>query len=126
MRAVLPQHSSLQFAFRVLDVGLMGRSPHTKAFGRHDLEIARSALQKVDVAHLTDRLCPSLSGGERQRVHLARVLTQIWESDGKAARYLLLDEPTSALNLSISTRHWRLRATWPTNRVSVSWWCCTT
>lgn len=101
VRAVLPQQSNLQFAFRVLDVVLMGRSPHSRtAFSKHDLEIARAALQRANVAHLEERLFPSLSGGERQRVQMARVLAQIWESDDDATRYLLLDEPTSALDLS--------------------------
>ena len=100
VRAVLPQHSSLQFAFRVIDVVMMGRSPHNSTFDRHDMEIAQAALKKADVSHLADRLFPGLSGGERQRVHMARVLAQIWDPNKDNARYLLLDEPTSALDLS--------------------------
>lgn len=99
VRAVLPQHSSLQFAFKVLDIVMMGRSPHSESYTRHDQSIARAALDKADVAHLAERLYPSLSGGERQRVHLARVLAQIWDQQGSTSRYLLLDEPTSALDL---------------------------
>ena len=42
-----------------------------------------------------------MSGGERQRVQLARVLAQIWEADdARSTRYLLLDEPTAALDLA--------------------------
>jgi iron complex transport system ATP-binding protein len=100
MRAVLPQNSSLQFAFRVVDVVLMGRSPHNPSlFTERDHAIATAAMQRADVSHLRDRLFPSLSGGERQRVHMARVLAQIWDNGDKTARYLLLDEPTSALDL---------------------------
>lgn len=101
LRGVLPQHSNLQFAFPVLDVVLMGRSPHSDTvFNSQDVDIARAALEQADAAHLADRLYPGLSGGERQRVHLARVLAQVWNASGETTRYLLLDEPTSALDLA--------------------------
>ena len=49
-----------------------------------------------------------MSGGERQRVHLARVLAQIAEPPPDArARYLLLDEPTS--NLDVKHQHLAMR-----------------
>lgn len=100
-RAVLPQHSTWQFVFRVLDVVLMGRSAHRKAaFTTDDMNIVRAVLTCTDVPHLEKRLFPSLSGGERQRVQLARVLAQIWDTDLESPRYLLLDEPTSSLDLS--------------------------
>ena len=41
----------------------------------------------------------TLSGGEQQRVHLARVLAQVWELKS-FPRYILLDEPTSSLDLA--------------------------
>src|SRR5690606_40573359 len=40
-----------------------------------------------------------LSGGEKQRVQLARVLVQIWEMR-PYPRYLLLDEPTSSMDIA--------------------------
>ena len=63
--------------------------------------IAAQALEATGVAHLALRNINTLSGGERARVHLARALAQLWEPrpDG-AARWLLLDEPTAALDLS--------------------------
>ena len=100
IRAVLPQDSSLSFPFTVLEVVLMGRAPHTNgAESEKDYEIARAALSKVDALDLEERIYPTLSGGERQRVHLARVLAQIWEQT-ENPRYLLLDEPTSNLDLT--------------------------
>lgn len=101
-RAVLPQSSRLNFPFRVHQVVMMGRSPHSGQGYEADHEIVQQALQLTDAAHLADRLFPTLSGGEKQRVQLARVLTQIWpkaDSD-TLPRYLLLDEPTSALDLA--------------------------
>lgn len=98
-RAVLPQSSSLAFAFTALEIVLMGRTPHIIGAERpQDAEIACEALEAAGVLHLQDRLYPTLSGGEQQRVHLARVLAQIWAGD--QPRYLLLDEPTNNLDLA--------------------------
>lgn len=93
--AVLPQSSTLGFAFRVEEVVAMGRLPH--ASGRvRDAEIVEQALQAADAGHLAGRSYLALSGGERQRVHLARVLAQLWP--GGHGQNLLLDEPTSMLD----------------------------
>ena len=93
--AVLPQASSLGFAFRVEEVVGMGRLPH--ATGRtRDAEIVGEALAAADAAQLSGRNYMELSGGERQRVHLARVLAQLWP--GGEGQVLLLDEPTSMLD----------------------------
>ena len=75
--AVLPQTSTLDFAFRVEEVVGMGRQPHQTGRTR-DTEIIHEALQAADVEHLAGRSYLALSGGERQRVHLARVLAQLW------------------------------------------------
>lgn len=93
--AVLPQSSTLSFAFRVGDVVSMGRMPHDTGRER-DAEIVLEALQAADAEHLIERSYLELSGGERQRVHLARVLAQLWP--GGAEQTLLLDEPTSMLD----------------------------
>ncbi|MFQ6350454.1 heme ABC transporter ATP-binding protein [Pseudomonas sp. R11F] len=93
--AVLPQTSSLDFAFRVEEVVGMGRLPHQTGRVRDD-EIIAAALHAADVGHLSGRSYLALSGGERQRVHLARVLAQLWP--GEAGQTLLLDEPTSMLD----------------------------
>jgi iron complex transport system ATP-binding protein len=93
--AVLPQTSTLNFAFRVEEVVGMGRLPH--ASGRlKDAQIIKQALQAADALHLAGRSYQALSGGERQRVHLARVLAQLWP--GGEGQILLLDEPTSMLD----------------------------
>ncbi len=101
-RAVLSQHSTLDFPFTVMEVALLGRNPHVRGReSKRDLGIAREALQAVEAAHLANQLFPTLSGGERQRVHLARILAQIWEQpNDDSPRYLLLDEPTASLDLA--------------------------
>lgn len=99
--AVLPQNSSLSFPFSVLDVVLMGRSPHYKAGKQEkDFAIVRQAMKLTGIDQMQERIYTTLSGGERQRVHFARILSQIWEPMASGTRYLMLDEPTSALDLS--------------------------
>ncbi|MDI6528036.1 heme ABC transporter ATP-binding protein [Pseudomonas otitidis] len=113
--AVLPQSSSLGFAFSVEDVVTMGRLPHATGRAR-DAEIVGETLHAVDAAHLAGRSYLALSGGERQRVHLARVLAQLWP--GGEGQVLLLDEPTSALDPL--HQHTTLQAAWAFARQGVA------
>ena len=96
-RAVVPQRSSIAFGFSVLETVLIGRYPHGGDHaGTTDVRIARRALARAGVAEFESRRVTTLSGGELARVMLARAMAQI---DGDAgARYLLLDEPTGALD----------------------------
>jgi len=99
-RAYLPQQSSLDFGFSVLEVVLLGRTPHrARESQRMSLDISERAMALCSVSELGARPYLELSGGEQQRVQLARVLAQIWEPSD-AARLLLLDEPTASLDLS--------------------------
>ena len=110
-RAVLPQHSSLDFPFTVWDVVLMGRAPQATS-DKENQAIVEQALQYCDCLHLAGRRFPTLSGGEQQRVHTARVLCQIWQSDDEVPRYLILDEPVSALDLNHQYALFRLLKQW--------------
>jgi iron complex transport system ATP-binding protein len=99
-RAVLPQETAVAFDFRVREVVELGRYPHRLKPSRLEATIVQAAMQATGVAAMADRAVASLSGGERARVQLARVMAQIWEpgADG-APRWLMLDEPTAALDL---------------------------
>lgn len=101
--AVVPQETQLAFDYSVLEVVLMGRYPHLGAFeieGPADFEIAREALRATGTLPLQDRLFATLSGGEKQRVIIAGALAQIRTPPGATAQpLLLLDEPTTALDL---------------------------
>src|SRR5687767_3942620 len=101
--AIVPQETQLAFDYSVIEVVLMGRYPHLRAFeieGPADLEIAREALRATGTLALEHRPIATLSGGEKQRVIIAGALAQIRSSAGVAAQpLLLLDEPTTALDL---------------------------
>jgi iron complex transport system ATP-binding protein len=96
--AFLPQASVLSFPFTVEEVVSLSRTPHNTGV-QLDRQIIHEALQALDINHLKQRLYTQLSGGEKQRVQLARVMAQIWRSDDAEQRLLLLDEPTSSLDL---------------------------
>ncbi|HDR9473823.1 heme ABC transporter ATP-binding protein [Burkholderia multivorans] len=113
LRAVLPQAAQPAFPFSVDEIVLLGRYPHARgrggALSRRDRGIAWHALARAGADTLLGRDVTTLSGGELARVQFARVLAQLWPSDDEAGRdardasptrYLLLDEPTAALDLA--------------------------
>jgi len=100
-RAALSQNLSLPFPLTVAEVVMMGRYPHFsfKPSSR-DHDICVLAMERAGVAGLRDRNYLTLSGGEKQMTQFARVLAQIWEAPPGEPRYLLLDEPTTFLDVN--------------------------
>ena len=95
---VLPQQSILNFPYTVDEVVMLGRTPH-KTGSKVDTGIAREAMAAMDIVYLAERRYTELSGGEKQRTQLARVMAQIWRAEDADPRLLILDEPTSSLDL---------------------------
>ena len=94
--SVMTQATSMTFDFlvrEVLAMGWVGDAGHPSTVALR--EVAKACC----LCPLLDRRFNTLSGGERQRVHFARCWLQIWRRHGGDGRYLLLDEPTSNMDL---------------------------
>ena len=93
--AVVPQQPVRPDGMSVFDYVLLGRTPYVSYFGVEtsaDVALVADVLETLELAALAGRPVTSLSGGEFQRAVLARALAQ-------HAPVLLLDEPTSSLDL---------------------------
>jgi iron complex transport system ATP-binding protein len=93
--AYLPQSPATPEGMRVLDYVLLGVNPRLARGawpGGAEAAEAEAALAQFGLADLAGRWVSSLSGGERQLALVARALVQ-------RASTLILDEPTTALDL---------------------------
>ncbi|MCC5947512.1 MAG: metal ABC transporter ATP-binding protein [Nitriliruptoraceae bacterium] len=94
----VPQLGSvdLDFPLTVLQVVLLGESERGRSrpwFTRAERRRALEVLDELGLAELSSRSLRALSGGQLQRTFLARALV-------RDARLLLLDEPTSGVDLA--------------------------
>ena len=93
--ARLPQDPAGPEGFTVETLVRTGRHPHLSYFASYDAAdeaVVADVLEAVELADFRERPLASLSGGERRRAWIAMALAQEPE-------FLLLDEPTAALDL---------------------------
>lgn len=91
LMAYVPQRASVAFAYSVRQVVAMGRY----ATGP-DAAAEHAAMEACDLLELAEVPVVELSVGQQQRVLVARALAQ----SAGCGRVMLLDEPTSAMDLS--------------------------
>ena len=97
--AFTPQDTGATLPLTISQFVELGRAPHRGwllPLTSDDKTVIKNALEKTGLTTLKDRYITELSGGEQQRAALARVLAQEPE-------VLLLDEPTSHLDIKYQT-----------------------
>ena len=96
----VPQSEHLPFDYTCLEYCLHGRAPYLGPLelpGANDCAIASESLARAGLEGFEERSINELSGGERQLLMIGRALAQ-------QPRLLVLDEPTSHLDLANKRR----------------------
>jgi iron complex transport system ATP-binding protein len=98
--AYVPQYHQPGMPFSVLDMAVLGCVHRHGIFSqphKRDYKMALESLNELGIGHLAYNRYTALSGGEQRLVLLARALTQ-------DARFIVLDEPVSNLDLGNQIR----------------------
>lgn len=110
---VLTQKHQMQFTHSIYDVVSLGRYAHQKSFfsrlDSNDRQIIDQSLKLTGLFDIKGRNVLTLSGGELQRTFLAQVFAQ-------DPQILILDEPTTHLDLQYQIAIFDIIKKWAKNK----------
>jgi len=114
-RSFLTQRERVDLPYTASQVVAMGRFPHRREDANsreRDAAVIADAMARTDTTRFASRTYTTLSRGEQTRVSLARVVAQ-------ATPIILLDEPTTALDVAHQERIMSLAAVLAEDRTVV-------
>ncbi len=115
-RSILTQREPIDIPYTASQVIAMGRFPHRRDGANtreQDAAVIADAMAQTDTTRFASRTYTTLSRGEQTRVSLARVIAQ-------ATPIILLDEPTTALDVAHQERIMNLAAVLAEDRTVVA------
>ena len=106
--AMVNQINYIEFDYKVSEIIKMGRYSHINRFSNEseeDKQIVNEVIDQLKLTKLKDRKFNHLSGGEQQKVIIARAIAQ-------KTKILMLDEPTSHLDINFQLEFMNLFRTY--------------
>ncbi|MBG98222.1 hemin ABC transporter ATP-binding subunit [bacterium] len=99
IRSVVSQKTNLTFGFSVREVIEMGMNPYGQKTTKEYSEDIDNILKEYELEKFKNKNYLKLSAGEQQRVNIARSIVQLNQNNTNQPKYLLMDEPTSSLDI---------------------------
>jgi iron complex transport system ATP-binding protein len=106
IRAYMAQSSTARLGLPVFEYLTLARIHRMESHQQRDTHI-NDVIALLELQELATMPIDRLSGGEFQRVELARAWCQLTETDGVKDKLLILDEPSSALDINQTQRLYR-------------------